>query len=278
MGIAEVLPGISGGTVAYMTGIYKRLIDSIAAYSPSELSKVGARNFWTQVRPTMPFLVPLGIGMLIGLASTIVLVSHLLETHALEIWGLIFGLMAGAVVQLGRDTSLRNLLTFGIFGFFLGIYISWLNANAATVEDPSYVLVLIGGFVAFTAWIMPGVSGSMMLLILGVWSYMIKSFAGLVWIPIVIFCCGLLLSAIFVPPLLKTWLENHQGRIVAVFCGLLLGSLFRVWPWQHVVGYPILPEIDSDPWQAVRIFTLMVGSFSVMMTVVFYERQRKCPR
>lgn len=275
MGVAEILPGISGGTVAYITRIYPQLVENIAASTPSEISKSEFVDWMRRIKGAVPFLVPLGVGMVVGIVVTVLLVDHLLDTYEREVWGLVFGLMAGAAIQLGRDTTAQNLYLFGTLGLLLGLLIAALNSASTAAADPSMVLVFIGGFVAFTAWILPGVSGSMLLLIIGIWAYMVSSFANLHWLPILVFLCGLGCSVLFVPRLIQGWLRNHKERLIGIFCGLLLGSLVRVWPWMDAASLPTLPNFNEDLWEAVRVITLIVCGFTVMMTVIFYERQRK---
>ena len=275
MGVAEILPGISGGTVAYITRIYPQLVEKIAASTPSGISKTEFVDWMRRIKGSAPFLVPLGVGMVVGVVVTLLLVDYLLHTYEREVWGVIFGLMAGATVQLGRDTTAQNLYLFGTFGLLLGLLIAALNSASTVSDNPSLVFVFIGGFVAFTAWILPGVSGSMLLLIIGIWAYMVSSFANLHWLPIFVFLCGLGCSVLFVPRLIQGWLRNHKERLIGVFCGLLLGSLVRVWPWMDSASLPTLPNFNEDLWEAVRVITLMFCGFTVMMTVIFYERQRK---
>ena len=275
MGIAEILPGISGGTVAYITGIYVRLVDSIASCVPQKLSRTEVLDVWLGIRGALPFLLPLGIGMLLGVALMIFLINRLLDDYAVEVLALIFGLMAGAVVQMARDSSVRYLLTYGVVGLLFALGIFWLNIGHSEQSTPSYWLIFVGGFFAFTAWILPGVSGSLMLLILGIWVVMINAFAEFQIDLISSFILGMIVSILLVPKYLKRWLKSHRHQIVAVFCGLLLGSLLQVWPWQQESNQIFLPNYDSDVWQNIRVITLMAGSFLVMMTVLFYERQRK---
>ena len=237
-----------------------------------------SRNFFDwmrRIKGSAPFLVPLGVGMVIGVVVTLLLVDYLLYTYEREVWGVVFGLMAGATIQLGRDTTAQNFYLFGTLGLLLGLFIAALNSASTVSDNPSMILVFIGGFVAFTAWILPGVSGSMLLLIIGIWAYMVSSFANLHWLPIFVFLCGLGCSVLLVPRLIQGWLRNHKERLIGVFCGLLLGSLVRVWPWMDSASIPTLPNFNEDLWETVRVITLMSCGFTVMMTVMFYERQRK---
>lgn len=275
MGVAEILPGISGGTVAYITRIYPQLVENIAACTPNGLSKTEFVAWIVRIRSSAPFLVPLGVGMVIGVVVTLLLVDYLIHHYEHEVWGIIFGLMAGATIQLGRDTTAQSLYLFGTLGLILGLLIASLNSVSTASENPSLVFVFVGGFVAFAAWILPGVSGSMLLLIIGIWAYMVSSFANLHWLPIFVFLCGLGCSVLLVPRLIQGWLLKHKERLIGVFCGLLLGSLVRVWPWMDLASIPTLPNFNEDLWESIRVITLMSCGFTVMMTVIFYERQRK---
>ena len=275
MGMAEVLPGISGGTVAYITRIYPQFIQALSSAIPRAISSAALRTWWVAFYGSWPFLIPLASGMLIGVATMVLLVNQLLTSYAAEIWGLIFGLMGGAVVQLAGDTTRRNLASFGVVGLVVGLLLTWLNLLSPVDSEPSLLLVFFGGFIAFSAWLVPGISGSMMLLILGVWSTIVESFASLAWTSIGVFLTGMACGLILIPGFIQTGLKKYQPQVVAIFTGLLLGSMLRVWPWQSDLGELSLPDLSVGLWELIRVCTLIACGFTVMMTVIFYERHKQ---
>ena len=275
MGLAEVLPGISGGTVAYVTKIYPRLVEAIAVCTPQTMKWSEVRHMLGRVRSELPFLIPVAIGMVLGLLVMLLVVAIALDTNSIEVWGMIFGLMAGAVVFLWFDTSISKLIVWGIPGLIVGLMVSYLSTHTFDTQSPSLPLIFVGGFLAFAAWILPGVSGSMMLLILGVWEYMVESFVSLAWLPILVFLSGLGLGVVVIPRFIHEWLNHKKTNIVAVFCGLLLGSLVRVWPWRSDSHLPVMPSFDSEVNNVAIVATLMFCGFLVIMTLKFYGRQKQ---
>ena len=262
MGLAEALPGISGGTIAYITGIYERMVSELAKFEPTSLFANGLRGAIDSILESRRFLVPWGVGMVLGFVCMLTLVTTLLVHAESVVWSFAFGLMLGGCVMIGSRSSGPWLLTYGVVGVLFGIWISLLHLTSDATEIVPLWLYFVGGFVAFAAWILPGVSGSLILVILGVWADLLFQVRSLVWLPIAIFLCGVTLGALSLPKVLYWMFKNGREKLLALFSGLLLGSLLRVWPWHSLQGLPALPDAL---WEGIwGLLALLAGILLVL--------------
>ena len=271
MGVAEVLPGISGGTIALITGIYERLVDALADIVVWAKDLVVKRSFaFEKLIPSLSVLVPLVIGMAIGLTIAIFSIVHLKETYPLLVWGAIFGIVVGAVVYTGMSSQLRYLLMFAPIGLVLALAMTLLPGRET---EASLWMVFVGAVFAFVAWILPGVSGSFVLLIMGVWSTVLDAFVEFNILTLLVFVVGLKLGCIIVVHPIRVVLKGHKEGLMALFSGLLIGSTWRIWPWQ-MDGNPTLPwEFSGDPMVVPVVTVMLMGMFTVM--VLTYAKVRK---
>lgn len=263
MGIAEVLPGISGGTIALLTGIYEKLIGALADLSVwvKNLFYKRKLDFKSFLKP-WGVLLPLAIGMAIGFGIAVVSVVHLLETRPLVVWGAIFGIVVGAVLYTAMSSSVRNMVMFAPIGLVAAVL---LNLVPGRDVEVGRTLVFVGAVLAYGAWILPGVSGSFVLLILGVWTTMVKAFASLELLTIVIFLTGLKVGWLVFSHPVRLILQKHRVRLMAVFSGLLAGSLWSLWPWKH--------SATADPSLMVVIPAICLGF--LVVSVLTYAKVRK---
>ncbi len=263
MGIAEVLPGISGGTVALLTGIYDRLIGSLADLTVW-LKNLAAKQQLDLASFIEPWrvLLPLAIGMAVGFGLAVVAVVHLLDTQPLLVWSTIFGIVIGAVLYAAMSSTVRNLVIFVPIGLAFALALSFVPGRELDARNE---IVFLGAILAYGAWILPGVSGSFVLLILGVWTTMVKAFASLQLITILVFLTGLLVGWLVFSHPVRLVLQKYRPMLMGVFSGLLAGSLWELWPWNHTDG-----QSSSLPAALVAI---LLG-FSVV-SVLTYAKVRK---
>lgn len=271
MGIAELLPGISGGTVALLSGIYERLISALSELSDALLSVF--RRFdgaLDELFKPLRFLLPLGFGMLVGFGVAVAVISQLLNTQPLLVFGFIFGVMVGASYYTLVFANLRNATIFLPLGLILSASLNFIPTQH---EGASLLLIFAGGVLAFGAWIVPGISGSFVLLVLGVWTTMIGALSSFEWMRILVFLAGLLVGwMIFIRPL-RVVLENHRKELMALFSGLIIGSLWRVWPWR-MDSWPVVPwKFDGDPSTLLVCVTMCVGLSVVLLSTYRYVQK-----
>ena len=264
MGVTEVLPGISGGTVALILGIYERMVGALS--SLAVIIKDLVRLKWTSLRQLpepLSVLAPLLIGMLVGAFVAINTIAHIKDTHRIFVLGAIFGMVLGAIVFTSKASVRTRLFLFLPIGMICSLAIVLLPESSSPA---GLVLVYVGGLLAFGAWILPGISGSLVLVILGLWDTMIEAFHALDWLKILVFLTGLLTGWLVFSHPVKVLLDRCRTTVMAVFCGLLIGSLWKIWPWNND-GFPVLPyQFDGTP-ELFWVIALMAFGFGLVMVL-----------
>lgn len=238
MGIAEVIPGVSGGTIAFITGIYERLLNALAAWSPSSPKVLLRDGFGTFRRAhDLSFVAALALGMAVGLVVFARVVGYFLDTHGPILWGFIFGLIAASLVSVASRTTARLLLTFGIAGALAAVLVATL---APTSSDPTYSRFLLGGALAASAWILPGISGSLVLVLLGLWEPLLSALNAVRLDIVGVTAAGMAAGLLCFVKLLARLLERYRAAVFALLTGLMAGSLVRLWPWRvdHAMVLP----------------------------------------
>lgn len=234
MGAADIVPGVSGGTVALITGVYQELLASLKGLTPAALLslKQGLPAFWQRINGN--FLLVLFAGILLSMKTLATGVSWALTHHSLLVWGAFSGLIGASLYVLAKQLGrwhLVNILLFALGALFV---IAIAEMRPTQVSDAPWMLFL-GGFIAICAMILPGISGSFILLLLGLYPVFLKiieSFDLVGLATIAAGCiCGLLVFSRFLSWLLAKWYKNT----LSVMLGFLLGSLYVTWPWKRVV-------------------------------------------
>jgi putative membrane protein len=247
MGAADVVPGVSGGTIALVLGIYQHLIDSIrdAARALGTLLKGDLRGFWQRlVALDFLFLVPLGFGILIAVGSLASVIDTQLRDNPENMAGLFFGLVTASVlIALGLLTA-RDLRLYALMAAVAVIVFALLGFQSGPISEPSSLAFLGAGALAICAMILPGISGSFILLMIGMYSAVIQTVndreignAALLLLGIVI---GLALFSSVLG-----WVMDHAfNTVMAALIGLMIGSLRVLWPWPNGVG--VISEDQSE--------------------------------
>ena len=271
MGIAETLPGISGGSIAYITGIYQRLIDSLARISPSLRSDWLKRLVGFVRDDGVAFLLPLLAGMVLGLFVSVAIVVELLESHPTLIWGFVFGLVFGAAVQFVLETKFADVFYLGV-ALCVGLGLTYLGSYFSVAPGANLLLYLIGGFVVFCVWILPGISGSMVLLMFGLWEPLLHAVRNLEWLVIASTALGILIGVLLVPKYLSRLFLKYHVQMKAIFAGLIISTLPRVWPWQSdesgTMGF--LPAVFFS-LNTLFVFGLMTLGFIFILVLRGYS-------
>ncbi len=230
MGAVELVPGVSGGTIAFVTGIYRELVASLASFGPATIgwSLTDPKRFWRH--HNLGFLACLGAGMVVSLLVFAQLVSHWLASAPTLVWGFFFGLILYSAIDIGRRRAVRHLLPFGIVGGLCG-------AAAGSIEpfgtEPGPLAFFVGGALAVGAWLLPAVSGSFVLLLLGLYASVLGALAGFEWSVLAIFGLGCALGAALFSRLFHWLLEWRFEAVMSFLTGLMAGGLLRLWPWRH---------------------------------------------
>lgn len=235
MGMADVVPGVSGGTIAFISGIYEELLDSIRSVNATALKlllKLRLGEFWRHVNGS--FLLPVLLGIAIAIFSLARLMTYLLTYHPIAIWSFFFGLIIASSVLVARQIGHWNWRT--VLAFAVGAVAAWWITVATPAETPNdWWFVMLSGAIAICAMILPGISGAFILLLLGKYQYIMQA-VGDFNIPVIaVFVIGAVVGIISFSHLLS-WLLKHLHDItVAVLMGFMVGSLNKVWPWKETV-------------------------------------------
>ncbi len=265
MGIVEVLPGISGGTVALLSRIYDKLINSLSQIGKFRNRK-DERAMWLAA---LTFLVQLGFWMACGFVVSMLTILELVHREPRLFWGGIFGIVIGAIIQLARSVPAHYLLRFVPIGLLIGLPIVALPAH--TIEPPLW-LFAIGGIGAFSAWILPGISGSMMLLLMGIWMPTLEAVRDIDVTKLALFASGMALAFAVVPRVLVNLVHRYRQPMLAFFVGLVASTLYRAWPWRSGTGFPELPTVGSDAQLLAVVVCSVIGCASVVVVMQLVDR------
>lgn len=235
MGAADVVPGVSGGTIAFIVGIYDELINSIKSINGASLKllftgKIAA--FWKAINANFLFSILLGIG--ISVFSLAKLITWLLLTHPILVWAFFFGLVLASTWFVSKDIKEWNWKT--IVSFVVGTAIAYYITVATPTETPTHPLfIFLCGAIAICAMILPGISGSFILVLLGKYFYIMEAVKSLQLFTLLIFAAGALIGITSFSRVLSFALARFRNITLSVLTGFMLGSLNKVWPWKETV-------------------------------------------
>lgn len=253
MGAADIVPGVSGGTVAFITGIYEQLIDSIGAIGPKTLTtlfKQGPVAAWHSINGN--FLATLMLGILTSVFTLSKLISHLLDTQPVLLWSFFFGLILISALHIGKQIPQWRAST--LIALVAGAVVAYGITAVSPTEIPLNPLTLfISGSIAICAMVLPGISGSFILLLLGMYAHVIGAVKSLDIISLAIFAGGCLVGLLLFTRLLS-WLLHHQhNATMAVLTGFMLGSLNKVWPWKQTLSTRINSHGEVVPVEQANL-------------------------
>lgn len=262
MGAADVVPGVSGGTIAFIAGIYEELIDSIKSIGPTALRKLfkeGLGSFWSHINGT--FLVFLFLGILVSVVSLAKAITYLLEHHPVLLWSFFFGLIIASVIFIGKQIK-----QWGI-GVILALAAGAVIAYYITIATPAsmpdgYLFVFLAGSIAICAMILPGISGSFILLLLGAYSTILGSVSGMIdalkesdtatmiknATTLAVFAFGCLGGLLTFSHILSWMFKKAHNITIALLTGFMVGSLNKVWPWKEVIQTRINSHGEEVPF------------------------------
>ena len=232
MGAADVIPGVSGGSIAFITGIYEELINSIRSVDLQALRLLVTlkfKEFWKHINGN--FLISVVAGIAISIFSLAKLMTYLLNTHPLYVWSFFFGLIIASALLVSKEVKKWDL--FSITSMIVGIVIGYtITVLTPTSTPETWWFILLSGAIAICAMILPGISGAFILLLLGKYEYIITAVSEFNIGILLIFLVGAVAGIISFSHLLSWLLKNYHGMTVALLTGFMVGSLNKVWPWQ----------------------------------------------
>ena len=235
MGAADVVPGVSGGTIAFITGIYEELIDSIKSVDLQAvklLLKFKLAEFWKKINGNFLISVIAGIG--ISIFSLAKLMTWLLENHPIYIWSFFFGLIIASSVLVAKEIKKWNIFT--VISLILGAIIAYGITVMTPSETPdSWWFIILSGAIAICAMILPGISGAFILLLMGKYTYILGAVSAFNIGVLLLFAVGAVAGITSFSHLLSWLLKHHHTATVSLLTGFMVGSLNKVWPWKETL-------------------------------------------
>ena len=235
MGAADVVPGVSGGTIAFVSGIYIELIDSIKSLNINALRILRSQGLgaaWQHINGN--FLVVLLSGILTSLFSLAVVMQFLLAEHPLPLWSFFVGLIVGSVIYLLRQHPFGHWRDGLLFA--LGSVAAWsISVLPAVQLQGNHITMFFAGTIALCAMILPGISGSFILVLLGLYPVFIGAIANFQIDILMVFGLGGIIGLMLFSRLLSWLLRHYQVTVIATMCRFLVGSLAIIWPWKQVL-------------------------------------------
>lgn len=237
MGAADIVPGVSGGTIAFISGIYLRLLSAIGDILPAFMQLLRQRDlalFWQRIDGT--FLVALLGGILTSVVSLARVISYLLESEPVLVWSFFLGLILAAIWHVGREIQHWNVGVVVLL--VLGTLLGWGVTQLTPAQLPVTPLTLLGGgALAICAMILPGISGSFILLLLGLYIPVLEAIKHFELGILSIFALGCFLGLISIARLIAWALRRYQDVTLGLLTGFMVGSLNKVWPWKETVAW-----------------------------------------
>jgi putative membrane protein len=240
MGAADVIPGVSGGTIAFISGIYGELLSSIknlpVAVKNLFANKFNLKLFWKEVNGN--FLAALLLGIGISILSLAKLMTYLLEHHPIPVWSFFFGLILASVWFVLKDID-KWKLSYCV-SLILGIVAGYLITVISPSETPNDLwFIFLSGSIAICAMILPGISGSFILLLLGKYAYVLAALNGFNIPVIAAFAAGAIIGIISFSHFLSWLLKKYNFLTIAFLAGVMFGSLNKIWPWKEALEWTI---------------------------------------
>jgi putative membrane protein len=234
MGIADLIPGVSGGTMAFILGIYEQLLSAIKSFNLGLLRLLSQFKF-KEAFAQIPwsFLIPLGLGLGVAIVSMARTMQYLLENQPIYLFAFFFGLIVASIIAVGIRVR-WNPPT--VLALVIGTIAAYVIVGLVPLNMPNDPLTLfLSSTVAIMAMILPGISGSFILLILGQYAYVLNAVSNLDIITLIPVALGAAVGLLGFARVLSWLLEHYHGVTVAVLVGFLIGSLRKIWPWKEVL-------------------------------------------
>lgn len=239
MGAADVVPGVSGGTIAFITGIYTQLLESIRRITPRLFAlwrKEGFKAVWQHVNGT--FLCVLLAGILTSIASLAKGISWTLTHHPIPLWSFFFGLIIASALHIAKQLPAPKVRPKTVLAVLLGIgFAYWITIANPLQLTAGPLTVFLAGAIAICAMILPGISGSFILLLLGMYSPILDAVHQAQFGLLGLFAVGAVTGLLTFSHLLSWLLRRYYALTLAFLTGLMLGTLGKIWPWKHTLTW-----------------------------------------
>lgn len=274
MGCADVVPGVSGGTIALITGVYDRLIYAIKSVNLEALKLLKNGHFkelWKHIDGN--FLVALVGGILISLYTLANVITFLISEYPIQLWSFFFGLIIISSLMVLRELQERNLPN--ILMVILGAIIAFFITSASPAETPDGLwFIFITGAVAICAMILPGISGAFILLIMGKYYEVLEGLKALDIAMIVVFGLGCVFGLLAFSRVISWFLMHYKDKTIAMLAGFMIGALNEIWPWKLVKTFRMnskgeqVPFIKENVWP--NVFAEQTAKEPYLLEALFF--------
>ena len=291
MGAADIVPGVSGGTIAFISGIYEELLTSISAISTKNIKSLfrdGFYEFWQRINGN--FLVALLIGIGISVVSLAKMISWLLEHEPILLWSFFFGLVLASVVFIAKEIKGWNLVL--AFSFAIGTVLAYYvtTLEPMVTENSSGLYLFFAGAIAICAMILPGISGAFILVLLGAYKPVLDAIHNRDISLIALVGAGAVVGLLSFSKILKWLFSKFKNHMLAILSGFVFGSLNKIWPWKETLTWrlnsqgvqvpfnekSVLPQnYSGDSQMYMAIVLAFVGIFVILLLEKIATRLQK---
>lgn len=263
MGSADIVPGVSGGTMAFILGVYEELIFSIKKITGETLQLILKGKIKRAIRSVpFSFLVPLGLGILTAIVVLSGFLSHQLEENPLYVWSFFFGLIVASIVIVSKRVKTWD--THDIIAAIFGAFIAYILVGIVPVETPANIFAFfLAGMIAIMAMILPGVSGSFLLVLMGKYEQILHAVVERDLVTIGAVGVGAIVGLAVFSRFLSWLFSKHHDIAVSVLTGFMVGSLRKIWPWKQS-GFNVIPMFNQDIILPI-ILMIIAASFMIYM-------------
>ena len=254
MGAADVVPGVSGGTIAFISGIYEELLQTISNVNLKlikTLRKNGFKAAWNQANGN--FIAALFLGIFISVISLAKGLKWMLENEPIALWSFFFGLVLASVIYVGKQIKKWNVgsIIFLIIGAVLAYYITTLNPMGSQNSSPWFMF--FAGALAICAMILPGISGAFILVLLGAYESVLEAVNTRDILTIALIGAGTIVGLLSFSRILKWLFAKYKDFTLAILTGFIVGSLNKIWPWKETLTYRLNSQGVEVPLKQISI-------------------------
>ena len=270
MGAADVVPGVSGGTIAFISGIYEELLGSISNINFSLITtfkKEGFQATWKKLNGN--FLLALFLGIFISILSLAKVISWLLENEPVLLWSFFFGLVLASIIYVGKQIQKWNFLSIFlmILAAFVAYYVTTLDPLVS--ENSSLIFMFLAGAIAICAMILPGISGAFILVLLGAYKPILTAVDDRDFKTIAVVGLGAIIGLLSFSKILKWLFKHYENYTLATLTGFIIGSLNKIWPWKQTLTHRINSHGIEVPFKQQSVFPQNAeGDPQLLMAIV----------
>jgi len=254
MGAADVVPGVSGGTIALIAGIYEKLLDSINSVDIEAfhlLRKGQIKALWSKVNGS--FLLALLLGICTSILTLANLITYLIKNYPIPVWSFFCGLIIISALMILRDVKRWNVLA--MVALPVGVAIAyWITGMVPGSSNNNLFFIFGAGMIAICAMILPGISGSFLLLVMGKYEYILNALVERDVVTLAVFGLGCIVGIMAASRAISWLLKHYPAITISILSGFMLGSINKLWPWKKILSYRLSSSGEQEPFLTENIW------------------------